>query len=840
MRSPGPSPLLGVICASVVTSAQIALAGLLSFVPLGTRAQGTGASVSTALFLLAGYVLGWLHRSRAEGWKNVPWVPVTTMSLSLALVGVVGWLGGGLSVFFAAESLGSGGMARAMLATDAVLFASFVLAAAGAALGANAEPRATLFGLGGALSIVALSASYRELMRWWFIDPASISIASTFGIAGSALIVGFALSGIRRQLALVEMAIAALLTGYAIYLVVAVGPPSLVVSWSLPIEQILLALSIVPSIVLMAFLAVGGSLGFLLFGSGHFDPGFAYEFEVAKRYLQVNLKGTRQGVLSGAVFVVVLIPAIVAGLYQYQEVGLSGAFSVGFTAWSLTHILGLLLIRRPFRGSVELAILVVLSSVGAYVYQYLGWCIGAGLSALSSLRAKKQLSRRKRGPPPFVGVVTIISVLGVAIGVMALVVVLSVMSGFEDDLKSKILGAHAHVVVEKYGRDFTEYKEVEENVRSVRHVETAAAFVLGDAMMSTDIGLSGALVKGVDPSSEDAIGELRQNLERGRVEYLEQPDKIPGACGTSVLSPPRFRPPVTSTTIKVDGLQAAAPILPRRKVQPKKKCSGRTLPGVIIGKELSRQLGAYVGEVIKLVSPVSDEIGPLGPTPKLRRFRVAGIFYSGMYEYDAKLAYVSIQQAQRFFGLRGKATGVELKIQDIDLSGVVVGDIKRRLGGEPYHVKDWRDMNKELFSALLLEKIAMFVALTKIVMVASFLIVATLVMIVLQRGREIAILKSMGASASSIMKIFVIQGVIVGVGGGLLGVAAGVGICLLVAEVGLKLDEHIFYIEQLPVVLDWTEVGVIATSAVIIAYLATIYPAMEAAVLRPVEGLREE
>jgi lipoprotein-releasing system permease protein len=434
-------------------------------------------------------------------------------------------------------------------------------------------------------------------------------------------------------------------------------------------------------------------------------------------------------------------------------------------------------------------------------------------------------------------VVSIISVVGVALGVTALIVVLSVMSGFEEDLKSKILGAHAHVVVEKYGDDFLEYEAVEEKIRAAPRVQSAAAFVLGDAMISTDGGLSGALVKGIDPRSSDAVGELRENLERGRVEYLLEPKKIPGACGRSFLPP---RPPVpvggSSTSATV-----AEPLVPGGvALGGSAECTGRVLPGIIVGKELARTLRAQVGDAVKLVSPVSDEIGPLGPTPKLRRYRVAGIFYSGMYEYDAKLAYVAMKRAQKFFGMRGKATGVETKIDDIDASGLVVSDLERRLGGRPYRVKDWREMNKELFSALLLEKIAMFVALTMIITVASFLIVATLVMIVLQRGREIAILKSVGASAASVMKIFVIQGVIVGVGGALLGVGAGVGICLLLETVGLRLDERVFYIEQLPVVLDWTEVGIIAASAMVITYLATIYPAMTAAILRPVDGLRED
>lgn len=676
-----------------------------------TRSFGAGVGGAALVLMLIGVLLGARRRDVAS--VAEPGLAAFGVGIFVTILGAGGSSAAEGAWSFCATGVGPG-----------------VFAYAGWALGSKSDVRGLAVAGVGALAWGSATFGFWILARRLFFEPEEIVSFVAAGGLANAVVVGFGVAVARRALALTEVGLIVAFWAFTAYLTVALGPKEWLSSMDAPVEQVLVALGLFPALASSAFFAVGVSLGFLLFGSGRFEPFFGFETLVALRYLKAH---------------------------------------------------------------------------------------------------------RRDG---FVGAVTVISVLGVCLGVMALIVVLSIMSGFEDDLKRKILGAHAHVIVGKHGDDFVEFEAVEDQVRTVASVEAAAAFVLGDAMISTDVGLSGTVVKGVDPANEEAVAELRRNLRKGSVEHLEDPGRIPGACparGDRWDGPKSPASPSSTTSTGATG-----PLVPDDPAILGRAECGRVLPGIIIGRELSRTLRAYVGDVVKLVSPVSDQIGPTGPMPKLRRFRIAGVFFSGMYEYDAKFSYVAMDDAQRFFGLYDRATGVEIKIEDIDHTSRAVESIRARLGGPPYTVRDWRDMNRELFSALLLEKIAMFVALAMIVTVASFLIVATLVMIVLQRGKEIAILKSMGASDPSIMKVFVIQGLIVGVGGALLGVLGGIGVCVFLQEVGFPLDDRVFYIEKLPVVLDRTEIGIIAIAAVTISYLATIYPAMTAARLVPVEGLRDD
>jgi lipoprotein-releasing system permease protein len=246
-----------------------------------------------------------------------------------------------------------------------------------------------------------------------------------------------------------------------------------------------------------------------------------------------------------------------------------------------------------------------------------------------------------------------------------------------------------------------------------------------------------------------------------------------------------------------------------------------------------------VGDTVNVVSPFGD-LGPSGPQPKSRPFRVAAIFVSGMYEYDAKFAYLQLAEAQRFFGTGDSVTGLELRVNPVDEARFIMRRVLARLDGHPYRVKDWGEMNRNLFSALMMEKVVMAVILGCIVLVASFIIVATLIMLVLEKRREIAVLKSMGAGLPGIMKIFVAEGLVIGAIGTAFGLLLGWGICLLIDQVGIPLDPEIYYIDKLPVLMDPTQFALVALLAMALSYLATIYPASKAARLHAVEGLRGE
>jgi ABC-type lipoprotein release transport system permease subunit len=411
-----------------------------------------------------------------------------------------------------------------------------------------------------------------------------------------------------------------------------------------------------------------------------------------------------------------------------------------------------------------------------------------------------------------VSLITVISVIAVMIACGGMIVVMSVMNGFSSDLRSKILGANPHLMVLKYGKDFSEYADIVKKTKEIPGVVGASPFIINEGMVSKNKNLSSALVTGIADFLENK-NQLLKYVSEQSLGFLNAPETIP----------------------VINEVERGADLNEALDAKPQVN----DLPAVIIGKEMSKDLQVFVGDTVNIISPVG-ELGPTGPIPKAKAFRVAGFFDSGMYEYDSKFVYMKLNDAQDFFNLKGMVTGIEYRLDDIEKTRQVAQIIEEKIGAYPFYTRDWMQMNRNMFSALQLEKIAMLIILGTMIFMASLLILVTLIMVVMEKGKEIAILKSMGATDASIMKIFVTYGLFVGGLGALLGGSLGVGICVLIDKIGIKLDSDVYYFSKVPVKLDSTEILLVVASAIIISFLATVPPSLFAARLKPVEGLRYE
>jgi lipoprotein-releasing system permease protein len=420
-------------------------------------------------------------------------------------------------------------------------------------------------------------------------------------------------------------------------------------------------------------------------------------------------------------------------------------------------------------------------------------------------------------------VFTAISVFGVFLGTAAPVIFLSVMSGFEADLKGKIRGAKADVVITKPGPEpFTEWADLLARVRETPGVIGATPYLEAELIIRNGATPSVVVLRGIDPDTAPSVFDLARTLREGKVADLKHPAGVPAqdrSYRLRDLDQPDEEP---------GGDEAAEPA----------PAPARTMPTILLGEELYRTLRVIVGDPVDLACALCN-LGPTGDLPRLRPFRVAGHFYSGMYEYDSKLAYISLAEAQRFLSLPGEVTGIDLRLRDPNAAIEVASVIAKRLG-PGYDVRSWQELNRGLFGALRLEKIAMFVVLTFIALVASFSIISNLIMMVTEKGREVAILKSMGAGDGAILRIFFAEGLYIGLLGLIVGVASGVLTCVLIERYGLPLPTDVYYISNLPVVMRPEEIGTVAALALALCCLATLYPAVVASRMRPVEGLRYE
>jgi len=392
---------------------------------------------------------------------------------------------------------------------------------------------------------------------------------------------------------------------------------------------------------------------------------------------------------------------------------------------------------------------------------------------------------RAKGGRGFLSLLTVIAMAGMALGVMALIVVLAVMSGFEDELRGKILGTTAHILVtDVAAKGIEDPGRILPVIRRHPQVRAAAPFVLQQVMLAHDEAATGVVLRGIDP--EVGREELERRVRQGSLADLAGP-----------------------------------------------------LPAVALGRELARSLGAVVGDTVTAISP-RGAVTAVGTIPKMRPLRVVAVFEIGLYEYDAALAYTSLATAQQFADLGDRVSGIDVRVADVFRARRVSSELSAALGF-PYWTRDWTEMNKNLFSAIQLEKTAMFVILTLIVFVAAFAIISHLILMVAEKRREIGVLRALGAGAGSITLVFMAEGVFIGLVGTLVGTALGVTIGVVQETYHIvKIPGDVYQLSELPMKMHPPELILIAVSALVLSFLATLYPSRQAARLDPVEVLRYE
>jgi lipoprotein-releasing system permease protein len=418
--------------------------------------------------------------------------------------------------------------------------------------------------------------------------------------------------------------------------------------------------------------------------------------------------------------------------------------------------------------------------------------------SLRYLRAKRK--------QVFVSIITFISIAGIFLGVAALIIVLAVMNGFENDLRNKILGINSHIVLMQYSGAIRDYPKIMKDIEQIDGVVASTPFIYTQAMLKNGGRTGGVVLRGMSTDSAPKVINLGR-MQEGSLDNISEKHR---------------------STLKMGQ-------------------ENSELPGIVIGKELAKNMGLSLFETVNIISPMGIAT-PMGMIPRMKKFVVVGIFDSGFYEYDSTLAYLSLKDCQEFLNMGEHITGIEIKVTDIYKADVIAKAIEKKLGF-PYWARNWMEMNKNLFSALKLEKRVMFIILSLIVLVAAFNIITTLIMVVMDKSKDIAILKSMGATSKSIMKIFIIQGMTIGAVGTLLGCIGGLSVAFNLEKISLFVEKifgfkilpgDVYYLSQLPSQVNYVDVLIIVIGTMLICFLSTIYPSRRASSLDPAEALRYE
>jgi len=531
---------------------------------------------------------------------------------------------------------------------------------------------------------------------------------------------------------------------------------------------------------------------------------------------------------------------------------------------------------------------------------------------LRYLRSKKRAT---------VSVISVIAITGVALGVAALLAVLSITSGFQEEFRNKVLGVNAHVLVLKYGLNFDEYRDVVARAKAMPGTEGAAPFIINEMMLAKGDRLSGVLIKGVDPAlmltvldlpgqlvkgtldglrvpsarpatrPEDLQGELGKGEQGDLDAYLAQlvkqgsaADGLPDAgtgtvagavagagvdAGVGEVDPvaaavvaaiPDSDAPLPAVAVPTpEEMQAAlegmnvgtlptdeqeAALVEQSAKRPQAGGGEEALPGMVVGITLAENLGLELGDRVKVISPLSGLDTSLwkadGGTPKARDFRVIGVFEAGFQEYDSRLVYLDLYEAQIFQDQGDTVTGVEIRLADIERASTAALQLERDLGGAPFHTMDWKELNHNLFTALEVQKVMLSLVIATIILVAAFNVIATLIMMVLEKRREVAILKAMGARDGAVLRIFMVQGAAIGIVGTTLGLLIGGLVCGYLTVWEFPLDPKVYLIDHLPVRTSPTEFVLTVLISLGICVAATLIPSWWAARLLPADGIRPQ
>lgn len=399
-----------------------------------------------------------------------------------------------------------------------------------------------------------------------------------------------------------------------------------------------------------------------------------------------------------------------------------------------------------------------------------------------SFIARRYLKAKREG---FLSVISIIAILGVVVGVAAIIVVLSVMNGFHTELQRRILGVTPHIILTKYyNRPVEDYKPLILKLNKFKGIENTAPFIYTKTFIKSKDGADGILLKGVVPELESKITDITRSIVDGRFSFEND--------------------------------------------------------GIVLGVELAHNLGVWIGDEVIVASPKGFTPTPFGGIPRIKRYKVQGIFDSGMFEFNSSLAYLSLSQLQTLLGLGSSVTGIEVRTHNLYQAPKLAKEITKSFG-YPFKALDWVALNRNLFAALKLEKVVTFIVLTLIVIVAAFNIIATLIMLVVKKTKEIGILKAMGTTSNEINKIFTTVGLFIGIIGTSIGIGLGFLISWLLNKYNfIQLPGDVYFIKNLPVRMELPDFVIVCVAAILISFIATIYPARRAAQLPPVEAIRYE